>query len=205
MNIQPLFWDVLESRRSIRKFKSDPVSKDQIDRILAAGVLAPNAMHRQSWRFVVITSLEEIAKLADALNVNFRQDMLALGKPKSEVETLVSGRKDRICAAPAVIVMFVDTEEVDNYSEENLASGKYLMAVQSCALAGGQMLLAADALGLGGLWMGGPIYAPQNVRVALNLPASWVSQGMLLIGYANEAPEKKARKPMDSVVRFIGK
>jgi coenzyme F420-0:L-glutamate ligase/coenzyme F420-1:gamma-L-glutamate ligase len=203
MDSQPLFWDVLASRRSIRKFKSGPVSEELIEKILASGVLAPNAGHRQSWRFVVISSSEEIAKLADALNENFGRDMLAMGKSESEVETLVKKRKGRICAAPVMIVMFVDTTEVEDYSEENPASGKYLMAVQSCALAGGQMLLAADALGLGGLWMGGPIYAPQIVREALGLPASWISQGMLLIGYADEAPEKKARKPMESVVRFI--
>jgi F420 biosynthesis protein FbiB-like protein len=204
MERQPLFWDVLESRRSIRKFKSDLVPEDLIEKILAAGVLAPNAGHRQSWRFVVISSSKEIAKLADALNEKFSRDMRAVGHSALKVGIQARKRKKRLCAAPSVIVMFVDTTEVDDYSEENPASGKYLMAVQSCALAGGQMLLAADALGLGGLWMGGPIYSPQNVRDALNLPASWISQGMLLIGYADEDPEKKARKPMESVVKFVG-
>jgi coenzyme F420-0:L-glutamate ligase/coenzyme F420-1:gamma-L-glutamate ligase len=203
MDKQPLFWDVLASRRSIRQFSSDPVPEDLIEKILAAGVLAPNAGHRQSWRFVVISSSKEIRKLADALNENFRRDMRAAGNSALKVEMQVKRRKKRICAAPIVIVMFVDTSEVEDYSEENPASGKYLMAVQSCALAGGQILLAADALGLGGLWMGGPIYAPDNVRETLNLPASWISQGMLLIGYADEAPEKKERKPMESVVRFV--
>jgi F420 biosynthesis protein FbiB-like protein len=203
MDERTLFWDVLESRRSIRKFKPDPVPDILMGKILAAGVQAPNAGNRQSWRFVVISSAQEIAKLADALNENFRRDMLAEGKPAGEVEVLVKKRKARLCAAPVTIVMFVDTADLDDYSEDDPASGKYLMAVQSCALAGGQMLLAAEALGLGGLWMGGPIYAPEMVREALTTPDTWLSQGMLLIGYTDEAPEKKARKPMDSVVRRI--
>lgn len=203
MDNQALFWDVIQSRRSIRKFKPDLVPDELIEKILAAGVQAPNAGHRQSWRFVVISSQDEIANLADALNENFRRDMLAIGKPESEVDILVRNRKARICAAPVTIVMFVDTDDLEDYSEDDPASGKYLMAVQSCALAGGQMLLAAEALDLGGLWMGGPIYAPEMVRSALHLTASWISQGMLLIGYADEAPEKKTRKPMDAVVKFV--
>jgi coenzyme F420-0:L-glutamate ligase/coenzyme F420-1:gamma-L-glutamate ligase len=203
MDKQSLFWDVLESRRSIRKFKPDPVPGELVEKLLSAGVQAPNAGNRQSWRFVVISSLEDIANLADALNENFRRDMLTIGKTEVEVDSLVKKRKNRICAAPVVIVLFVDTSEVDDYSEEDPASGKYLMAVQSCALAGGQMLLAAEALGLGGLWMGGPVYAPDRVRKALNLPVTWLSQGLLLIGYSDEDPEKKERKPMESVVRFI--
>lgn len=203
MDDQPLFWEVLEARRSIRKFKQDSVPDEIIGRILSAGVQAPNARHRQSWRFVAITSRVEIARLADALNENFRRDMLAAGKPVDEIEPLVKNRKARICAAPVTIVMFVDVADLDNYSADDPASGEYLMAVQSTALAGGQMLLAAEALGLGGLWMGGPVYAPEMVRKGLNLPASWISQGMLLIGYADEHPKKKARKPMDMVVRHI--
>jgi nitroreductase len=65
------------------------------------------------------------------------------------------------------------------------------------------MLLAAQALGLGGLWMGGPLYAQQPIKDALELSATWLAQGMLLIGHADEAPEKKERKPMESVVKFI--
>ena len=162
MEDQPLFWDVLRSRRSIRKFKSDPVSAEITDKILAAGIQAPNARHRQTWRFAVCSTPVSIAQLADALNEKFKEDLLASGKSKSEVEALVVERKERICGAPLIIVLFVDVAEVANFSVDSPINEEYLMAVQSAALAGGQMLLSAEALGFGGVWMGAPLYAQKR-------------------------------------------
>lgn len=199
---QPLFWDVVEKRRSIRKYKQDPVPGEMIEKILAAGVVAPNARNRQSWRFVVLTAPKQIESLADALNDNFRQDKLAEGKTAAEVEEQIKVRKARICGAPAMILLAVDCEELEG-SPEYPSSHEYIMAVQSAALAGGQMLLAAEALGLGGLWMGGALYAQKQVVKTLSLPDTWLPQGLLLIGYPDEAPGKQVRKAMDQVVKYF--
>jgi coenzyme F420-0:L-glutamate ligase/coenzyme F420-1:gamma-L-glutamate ligase len=203
MESKPLFWDVLDSRRSIRKFTEDAVPADLVKQILAAGVQAPNARNRQSWRFVVLSTPKTISMLAEALNQNFKRDKLAAGKPAAEVDQHVADRKARICAAPVIILLFVDTADLDNFSADEPANPEYLMAVQSAALAGGQMLLAAQALGLGGVWMGGPLYAQQPICDALDQSQTWLAQGMLLIGYPAEAPHKKDRKSSDSVVKYI--
>lgn len=49
------FYQLLESRKSIRKFKNEPPSKEVIERILAAAMQAPSGKNRQNWRFVVVT------------------------------------------------------------------------------------------------------------------------------------------------------
>ena len=174
-----------------------------IEKILLAGVQAPNARNRQSWRFAALSAAEHNSVLADALNKNYRQDMLAEGKSSAEVDQLVTDRKARICAAPVIILLLVDTVELGNDFSADPASSEYIMAVQSAALAGGQMLLAAQALGLGGLWMGGPLLAQEQVSQALSLSAAWHAQGMLLIGYPDEAPEKKERKLLEFVVKYF--
>ena len=53
-------------RRTIKKFKSDPVEKDTVERILEAGRLAPSAKNRQAWRFVVIQKKEQREKMKEA-------------------------------------------------------------------------------------------------------------------------------------------
>ena len=58
------FEDVLEKRRSIRKYKDTPVSKEQILKILEAARIAPSAGHRQPWHFIVVENKETIQKLA---------------------------------------------------------------------------------------------------------------------------------------------
>ncbi|WP_347460467.1 nitroreductase family protein [Clostridium sp. DMHC 10] len=51
------------SRRSIRKFKSEQISDDELNSILEAGKFAPSAMNQQSWHFTVIQNKEIIAKV----------------------------------------------------------------------------------------------------------------------------------------------
>ena len=74
------------------------------------------------------------------------------------------------------------------------------MAVQSVALAGLQLMLAAHAEGLGGNWICWPLYAQEAARDALNLPETWEPQGMFFLGYADEEPGKKILKPLDELV-----
>ena len=58
------FEEVIEKRRSIRKFKDTPVPKEKIIKILEAARIAPSAGHRQPWHFVVVENKETIKKLA---------------------------------------------------------------------------------------------------------------------------------------------
>jgi nitroreductase len=63
------FADVITKRRSIRKYKSDPVSKEDIEYILEAARLAPSWANSQCWKFVVVTDpgiKEELAKAGNS-------------------------------------------------------------------------------------------------------------------------------------------
>ena len=58
------FNEVIETRRSIRKYKNTPISKEKINNILEAARIAPSAGHRQPWHFIVVENKETIKKLA---------------------------------------------------------------------------------------------------------------------------------------------
>jgi len=59
--------EVIQTRRSIRKYKREPISEDEIIKILEAGRWAPSAGNSQPWKFIVIKSKEIRKNLADAL------------------------------------------------------------------------------------------------------------------------------------------
>ncbi|HKJ27072.1 MAG TPA: nitroreductase family protein [Anaerolineales bacterium] len=197
------FWNVLESRRSVRRFKPAPVPPDVIERLLAAAVRAPNAHNRQSWRFAVLQAPADIERLADGMGVDYRKVMLEGGTPPDQVEARAAGRKARICGAPLVIVAFVDTTDLDSYKDPNRDNGEYMMAVQSAALAGGYLLLAAEALGLGGVWMCAPLFTPERVRELFSLPEFWQAQGMFLLGVPDDEPAYRERRPLDEVIKYL--
>jgi nitroreductase len=58
------FGEVLDKRRSIRKYKDAPIPKEKIIKILEAARIAPSAGHRQPWHFIVVENKDTIKKLA---------------------------------------------------------------------------------------------------------------------------------------------
>jgi nitroreductase len=60
-------FEALMRRRSVRAYTDEPVSEDQLRRILAAGMQAPSANNRQPWHFVVVRRRERLDRMAEAL------------------------------------------------------------------------------------------------------------------------------------------
>jgi F420 biosynthesis protein FbiB-like protein len=123
--------------------------------------------------------------------------------PATEIETLVSRSKTRLHEAPAVIVLCMDMTDMDNYPDPKRQQAERIMATQSVALAGLQLQLAAHAEGLSSVWVCAPLFAPQIVRGALNLPESWEPQGMVFVGYAVGEAKPKVVKAVEEVAVFL--
>lgn len=195
--------DFLRSRRSVRHFQQRDVDQDVLLRILETATHAPSAHNRQPWRFAVLTQDEPKSRLGAAMAAEFRHDLAADGMPEAEIETLVSRSQNRIMQAPLVIVLCMDASEMDRYPDEKRQQAERMMALQSTALVGLQLQLAAHAEGLGTVWVCAPLFAPQTVRDILSLPETWEPQAMFFIGYADGEPKTKVLKPLDEVVKFI--
>ena len=193
----------LRTRRSVRRFLPDPVSQETIHCILMTGIRAPSAHNRQPWRFVVITTAKNKERLAEKMGQDFRKDLLADGVPVEKADAQVKRSRDRICEAPVVVLLCLTMGVMDSYPDRTRQMHEYMMACQSVALAGGTILLAAHAEGLGGVWVCAPLFAQETVQKALDLPSDWEPQGMLLIGYPAVSPKERTRLPLDQVVKII--
>lgn len=58
------FFNLLKSRRSIRKFKSREIEKEKLDILLKSALLAPSSMARRPWEFIAVTDREKLIKLS---------------------------------------------------------------------------------------------------------------------------------------------
>jgi coenzyme F420-0:L-glutamate ligase/coenzyme F420-1:gamma-L-glutamate ligase len=193
----------LRSRRSVRRFLPQPVAPDIIARILETATWAPNAHNRQPWRFVQLSSPESRAKLAGAMASDFERALQAEGLDGGQIAAQLNRSRDRIAEAPEAILLCLDTDVLDKYEDEGRSRGEYLMAVQSVALAGGQLLLAAHAQGLAGVWMCAPLFQPTEVQRALDLPESWEAQGLILLGWGKKEAPGKERLDIGRVKRVV--
>jgi len=185
----------LRSRRSVRRFISKPISDSVIERILITTTYAPSAHNLQPWRFVVIKNPDVKARLAKTLTDKMQIDMQAEDAAESEIEKRVANSLRRIDEAPVVIMLCRDVTDVRVDTPEET-----IMNIQSTALAGLQLLLAAHAEGLGGNWICWPLYASKETQSVLELPDNWEPQAMIIIGSSTETPAMRERKVLEDVV-----
>jgi coenzyme F420-0:L-glutamate ligase/coenzyme F420-1:gamma-L-glutamate ligase len=193
----------LRTRRSIRRFKADPVPDSVLRDILHTATFAPSAHHRQPWRFVVLKEANAKNHLAETMAAEFRHDLEKDNLPKDKIDARVNKSRERITSAPLVIILCLDMSEMDSYPDEVRKKAEYLIATQSAANAGMQLLLAAHAEGLGSVWVCSPMFAQETVQNALDISKDWEPQAMFLIGYPVEIPEVRARKPLEEIVKIL--
>ncbi|HEX9839235.1 MAG TPA: nitroreductase family protein [Anaerolineales bacterium] len=195
--------NLLRTRRSIRRFKPDPVPDSVIRDILTTATYAPSAHNRQPWRFVVITDLSVKTQLADAMAIDFQRDLAEDGVPDEKIQAQVRRSKERITSAPVAILLCLDMSEMDSYPDEKRSKAEYMMAVQSVAAAGLQLLLAVHAEGLGAVWACWPLFVQETIQKTLNLSETWEPQGMFFVGYTESIPELRHRKSVEKVSLFL--
>lgn len=152
------------TRTSVRKFKQQPVEDAKIEQLLRAGMAAPTADDRQPWHFVVLKDSKDIERYA-ASN---------------------SRHADDIRRTPLFIFVCADTTRMAE------GMGRDLW-IQDCSAVSENILLAANALGLGACWT--TIYPIQKKVVGisrtLKLPGNLIPLNAIIIGYPDEPLQPK--------------
>jgi F420 biosynthesis protein FbiB-like protein len=195
--------DFLRSRRSVRRFKPYPVPDSTIRKILTTATYAPSAHNRQPWRFVVLTDESSKARLADAMAIDFRRDLEHDKLSEAEIHKQLEKSRLRITSSPVIIIVFMDISEMDVYPDARRMEAERIMAIQSTANVGLQLLLAAHAEGLGCVWTCAPLFTPTSVRSTFNLSTAWEPLEMFLVGYPAETPKLGERKSIQEISKFI--
>jgi len=193
--------DAIKQRRSVRSYRPDPVPREVLEQLLAAAIWAPSAHNRQPWRFVVVRTPAAREALARAMGERLRRDLAADGVPADAVENDVRRSYARLLAAPALVVVCLTLADMDVYPDARRRDAERTMAVQSAAMAGQNLLLAAYAVGLGACWMCAPLFCPDVVQSVLTLPADWEPQGIIALGYP-AGQRSKERHPLEKSVMW---
>jgi nitroreductase len=171
--------ETIMARRSVRKYKEQPVEREKLELIAECGINAPSGMNKQPWEVRVVDN----AAYIDSLTAIFKVE-----NPKMAADP---DFKNMFRNAPAVI--FVASPE---------GSGQL-----DCGLLGENMMIAAQSLGLGTCCLGGPIhFMKESEAAAPYLQRLGLSEGYELlyaiaVGYPDESPEAKPRDT--SKVAFV--
>ncbi len=207
---------VIRSRRSIRTWEDKQVPRDLLLQAVELATWAPNGGNQQNWRFYVILNRDTIKTIADAVQVSANQ---ISSWPESK--TLMDMVRFRERAgffrdAPAAITVaasqyqsavdqfLAGREETDNQARmirqwRNIANSR----IQSVAAAIAYLLLVLHQMGLGAVWMTGPMQAKEEIERILHVPSELDIIAFIPIGYPAENPAPRERKPVVEVCEVV--
>lgn len=160
------------ARRSIRKYKPQPVERETMDLILKCGINAPNGQNKQSWEVRVVDNPAVMAEFKEAM---------AKGHPDMSAD-MVKG-----CFRDAPTMVFIARDK------------SYDFSAYDCGLLAENMMLSAWSMGVGSICLGSPVrFLTDNEECVPCLEKLGFSEGYELclcvgFGYADEAPAAKPR------------
>jgi 5,6-dimethylbenzimidazole synthase len=174
------FAELVRWRRDVRRFRSDPVAPELLERLLALTACAPSVGLSQPWRFVLVESPERRLAIRD----NFSQaNKAALEGYGGERQARYARLKlEGLSQAPIHLVVCADETTTQGHG-----LGRQTMpeTIRYSVVAAIQTLwLAARAEGLGLGWIS--ILDPEEVRSTLDIPADWTFIAYLCLGWPEE-------------------
>ncbi len=174
-----MFLDLVKKRRSIRRYRSDEVPRELIERCLEAVRYAPTACNTQSWRFIVAEGPLKEELVGESLRGIVVPNRFAAEAP---VIVVIAADLDFIAHRLGGAVKGIDYHLID------------------AGIAGEHFALQAAELGLGTCWIGW--FDQKAVKRVLSMPSGWSVCAMLTVGYPAESPGEKKRKTIEEISEF---
>ena len=199
--------ELVKKRRSIHRFKPEPIPDDYIEKILEVARWAPSGMNLQPWEFVVVKEMElkeQIVKLikADYAETNAMEKARNPIYQSAQKEVYASSDKYDYTQAPLFILVFGDTRTIPGlpmvvqYTQQRQRY-TFQAGLDNALL---YMHLAATTLGLASRWMSA-VQAPQAhclIKNLLGVPEYMEILDVMVLGYP-------ALKPREKLMRDTGK
>jgi nitroreductase len=185
----PSIMTAIQSRRTIKEFRSDPIPEETLWRILDAARWAPNHRLTEPWRITIIGTQTREA-LADALarQAASRQDPSLLAKVKEDA-------RKKVMSSPVLLAVTCRLAGNPDQEVEDLAA--VCAAVQN-------LQLAAWSEGIGSHWNTGKVTRlPETVALLQLSERGEQLVGFLYVGYPAQVPEPPKRRPIRDFVRNL--
>lgn len=189
--------DVILSRRSVRSFAADPVPPGVLRELVSLACAAPAPHHSRPWRFVNVATPEARAALAEEMGAAWLADLAKENRPVLEIDRLINTSRDQVVGAPALLVACLVLQESMEWSDQDRQRAERDMFVQSLGAALQNLLLAAVERGLVGYLKGAPLFCPQAVRTALDIPLEWTPAFLVMLGSPSSQSAPAPRQPAD--------
>jgi nitroreductase len=188
--------ELVKNRRSIRRYRPDPIPAKYIEMIIEVAHWAPSGFNFQPWEFVVVKN----SAYKDAI-ARYIFDDLAKTLPKKDVGDLLSGPLN-FSTAPVFIILYGDIRSkigLPRAAQDNDFEKIFNSSLASAFL---YMHLAAASLGLASQWVSQISFPSVDtmVKKLLEIPAELRAYDMMAVGYTAVRPRPKLIRPIESMI-----
>lgn len=170
------FNELIRVRESCRNYNNQPVAKELLDEIAQMARLAPSAVNGQPWSLHAVVTPELVKKLGEALGATNR-----------------FARK-----APAFLVICQERGSLIAKASDLVR--KTAFSAIDTGIFAAYVTLAATSLGLSTCIIGG--FSLQSINKVLGFPPAKKIQLIVAVGYTDDQPREKRRKPLESVYQY---
>ncbi len=180
------FQELVKQRRAIRDFEAKDVSTEILKEMVDDAIMAPNASHKQPWKFVIVNNQEMMKRISDD-----SKNTIIAGiekNPNSPMKGYAAMLKDEnfnvFYNAPALICV--------------VAKIKGALNGVDCALAASYLMFSAASKGLGTCWVAqGAEVREEGLLKELGIPEGYKIYAPIIVGYPKAIPAAPERKPVD--------
>ncbi|MBU3159662.1 oxygen-insensitive NADPH nitroreductase [Clostridium frigoris] len=176
--------NLLKNHKSIRKYKARPIETEKLKTIIECAQCASTSSFIQAYTIINVVDMDN------------RKNIAHLAGDQSYVEQ-----------CPLFLVFCADLSrsktlcEINDKTMAEINTETFILATADASLAAQNALIAAESLGLGGVYIGGIRNNPSEICKILNIPSAVYPVFGMCIGYPDDNPDKKERLPMDVVFK----
>jgi len=208
MEVEEQVFEVITSRKSIRKYKPDPIPRDTLERLIEAARWAPSGENAQPWRFVIVEEREKIKAIGKVAGMADRRQFSAefaagetekrlkkIKDPKKRqkvMEKLTGGHVSSFLENAPLVIIVCGKKDVWDLPYD-------------CSAAIENILIMAVAAGLGTCWVESPVMDvrdEEKIKAMLEIPKSMKVLTAISVGYPDESPKPRPRLPRDELVFY---
>ncbi len=201
--------ETIKTRRSIRKFKSDPVEDENVEQILEAGIWAPSSRGTQPYKFLILKDRKQIDMIYERVlekELQRAKSYPGVDRTEEELRDKITSYYQSLQQAPVQILLFYDIQlAADRFTEGDVdrfvdATPLYMSQRDSLIFTAQNMMLMATTLGLGTLYLEALRRHNEIINDIVKQRESLEFFICLLIGYPDEQPEAKERNVKDFLI-----
>ena len=185
-------FDIIRSRRSIRKYLDKPISKEIIGKLIEAAKWAPSGMNEQPWGFIVVQDKTLIKELSDH-SIPYINKMIEENPKFSRYKKRMAVKDFSIFYHARCVIIILGKKDIFSYQND-------------CAMAAQNLMLLASSMNIGSCWVGMTNVLDKDAwfRKKFEVPDNYAIVAPIALGYFENKDIPVIERRIPEIQKYFG-